>query len=262
MLKPIVGPAEKSITGSASAMTVVAQTKGWSVTVIGSDSGLPFEGTETVAGGAAGGAVVLPAPFKMIDCVKLGFEPDVARLLRPALSVKVSVLVSLAGDEPLYVIVTVQKAPDGIAACVAPSKQLIDPPEKGAPVGIATEVRANEAPVAPMFSIPTVCWEPVVELKPSGLPCVKYATGAATWMGATSVSGTTLTESVTVTGSLIESGTVRVVDPETLPSVAVIVVEPAATAVASPPGEEIVATAVSLDVHVTDAVRSCVLLSL
>lgn len=157
---------------------------------------------------------------------------------------------------------TVQKLPDRIAAVVAPLKQFAEETEKWAPVEIATEVSVSEVPVSPIFSMPTTCCLPVIELKPSGLPCVKYATGAATWIGASRVSGTTLTESATVTGSLIESGTVKVVDPDMLPSVAVIVLEPAAIAVARPPDEEMVATDVLLEIHTTDAVRSCVVVSL
>ena len=54
--------------------------------------------------------------------------------------------------------------------------------------------------------------------------------------------------------------TVRTVDPWTGPDVAVIVLVPIAAALASPP-IEIVAALVVPDAHVTDAVRSCVLLS-
>jgi hypothetical protein len=49
-------------------------------------------------------------------------------------------------------------------------------------------------------------------------------------------------------------GTVKVVWPEMAPEVAVIVVEPAATAVTTP-FESTVATAVLDELHVTDAVR-------
>ena len=52
--------------------------------------------------------------------------------------------------------------------------------------------------------------------------------------------------------------TVSVVFPEILPEVALMVVEPAATAVASPEAL-IVAFAASEELHVTDAVMSCVL---
>ena len=58
--------------------------------------------------------------------------------------------------------------------------------------------------------------------------------------------------------------TVRVVLPEMLPDVAVIVVEPAAIEVARPWESAallIVATLVDDEVHVTDAVKSCVVLS-
>jgi threonine dehydratase len=54
--------------------------------------------------------------------------------------------------------------------------------------------------------------------------------------------------------------TVRVVLPERLPEVAVIVVEPAATDVASP-ALLMVATAVFEELHVTDEMMSLVLLS-
>jgi hypothetical protein len=54
--------------------------------------------------------------------------------------------------------------------------------------------------------------------------------------------------------------TVREVAPETPPDAAVIVVEPAAIAVASP-SATIVATPVFEDVHDTEVVRSCVVLS-
>ena len=52
--------------------------------------------------------------------------------------------------------------------------------------------------------------------------------------------------------------TVSVVFPEILPDVAVMVLEPAATAVASPEAL-IVAFAASEELHVADAVMSCVL---
>ena len=55
--------------------------------------------------------------------------------------------------------------------------------------------------------------------------------------------------------------TVSTVEPVTAPSVALIVLVPAATPVASPPAV-IVATAVVADAHVTWLVRFCVLLSL
>jgi len=55
--------------------------------------------------------------------------------------------------------------------------------------------------------------------------------------------------------------TVRDVLPLTLPDVAVMVVIPAATPVASPV-EFMVATLVAEELHCTDAVKSCVLLSL
>ena len=58
--------------------------------------------------------------------------------------------------------------------------------------------------------------------------------------------------------------TVSVAVPETLPNVAVIVVEPAATEVANPlePAALLmVATAVVIDFQVTDVVRFCVELS-
>ena len=54
--------------------------------------------------------------------------------------------------------------------------------------------------------------------------------------------------------------TVKVVDPETLPVVALIVVVPAFRAVARPP-EVIVAVAVFVEAQVTLLVRFCVLLS-
>ena len=59
--------------------------------------------------------------------------------------------------------------------------------------------------------------------------------------------------------------TVRVVEPCTVPEVAVICDDPAATAVASPCVPAvllIVAKFVFAELHVTDVVRSCVLLSL
>jgi hypothetical protein len=58
--------------------------------------------------------------------------------------------------------------------------------------------------------------------------------------------------------------TVSVVDPEMLPDVAAIVVEPAATEVASPlePAKLLMAaTAAADELQVTDSVRSCVVLS-
>ena len=59
--------------------------------------------------------------------------------------------------------------------------------------------------------------------------------------------------------------TVRPVEPETLPRVAVMVVEPRLTAVArpwEPPAFDIVATEVVVEDHVTCAVTSCTVLSL
>ena len=55
--------------------------------------------------------------------------------------------------------------------------------------------------------------------------------------------------------------TVRVVEPEMLPDVALIVVVPAATAVASPDKLPIVATVVSDELQVTEVVISFVVLS-
>jgi hypothetical protein len=58
--------------------------------------------------------------------------------------------------------------------------------------------------------------------------------------------------------------TVRVVDPDMLPDVAVIVVEPAATDVAKPlePAALLIAATIAADeFQVTDVVRSCVVLS-
>jgi hypothetical protein len=58
--------------------------------------------------------------------------------------------------------------------------------------------------------------------------------------------------------------TVRVVDPETLPRVAVTVVDPETAAVASPLEPELLltdATVVADELQVTEAVRSCVELS-
>ena len=58
--------------------------------------------------------------------------------------------------------------------------------------------------------------------------------------------------------------TVRVVDPEMLPDAAVIVVDPGAAAEASPLEPVallIVVTVRSPELHVADAVRSCVVLS-
>ena len=63
---------------------------------------------------------------------------------------------------------------------------------------------------------------------------------------------------VTAMDARIADVTVSVVFPEILPDVAVMVVEPALTAVASPEAL-IVAFAASDELHVTDAVMSCVL---
>jgi hypothetical protein len=58
--------------------------------------------------------------------------------------------------------------------------------------------------------------------------------------------------------------TVNVVDPDILPDVAVIVVEPAVVELASPlepPALLMAATAAADEFQVTDAVKSCVVLS-
>ncbi len=68
---------------------------------------------------------------------------------------------------------------------------------------------------------------------------------------------------VTVTYRSVGDVTVRVVEPDTLPSVAVIVVVPAAAGIAKPlePEELLTAAmAVAEELQVTDAVRSCVAL--
>ena len=69
---------------------------------------------------------------------------------------------------------------------------------------------------------------------------------------------------VTAMDTSVAEVTVSVVDPDLLPDVAVIVVEPAAAAVASPlePAALLmVATPVLDEFQVTDAVRFCVVLS-
>src|SRR5215510_1342307 len=69
---------------------------------------------------------------------------------------------------------------------------------------------------------------------------------------------------VTSIDTRVAAVTVSVVEPETAPDVAVIVVGPRALAVArpsDPPAFEIVATAVSEDDQVTAVVRSCVVAS-
>ena len=45
--------------------------------------------------------MLVPDPVSLIDCVKFGLDPVVGRLLKAALSVNVSVAVSVSGDEPL-----------------------------------------------------------------------------------------------------------------------------------------------------------------
>ncbi len=64
---------------------------------------------------------------------------------------------------------------------------------------------------------------------------------------------------VTAIETRVGDVTVKVADPEMLPDVAVIVVGPVATDVASPDEELIVAFAVTDDVHVTAVVIVCVL---
>jgi hypothetical protein len=69
---------------------------------------------------------------------------------------------------------------------------------------------------------------------------------------------------VTVMDTSVAEVTVSVDDPDILPDTAVIVVEPAATAVASPlePAELLTAaTAAAEELQITDVVRSCVVLS-
>ena len=65
---------------------------------------------------------------------------------------------------------------------------------------------------------------------------------------------------VTAIDCSVAGFTVRLVDPLTLPDVAVILLLPTATAVASPE-LLMVATLVVADAHVTELVRFCVLLS-
>src|ERR1017187_8864123 len=66
---------------------------------------------------------------------------------------------------------------------------------------------------------------------------------------------------VTAIDCSVAAVTVNTVDPLTAPDVALIVLVPTATPLANPP-TVIVATPVVADAQVTDAVRSCVLLSL
>jgi hypothetical protein len=71
-------------------------------------------------------------------------------------------------------------------------------------------------------------------------------------------------DGVTARDTSVAGVTVRAVEPETLPDVAVIVVDPAATEVARPlePAALLIAATPVLDeLQVTDAVRSCVVLS-
>ena len=65
---------------------------------------------------------------------------------------------------------------------------------------------------------------------------------------------------VTAIDCSVAGFTVRLVDPPTLPDVAVILLLPTATAVANPE-LLIVATLVVADIQVTELVRFCVLLS-
>jgi hypothetical protein len=66
---------------------------------------------------------------------------------------------------------------------------------------------------------------------------------------------------VTAIDFSVAAVTVSTVEPTTDPEVALIVLVPTATAVASPPAP-IVAVPVVPEAHVTEAVRFCVLLSL
>jgi hypothetical protein len=69
---------------------------------------------------------------------------------------------------------------------------------------------------------------------------------------------------VTVIDTRAAAVTVSVVEPETLPEVAVIVVEPIASDAANPPEPAwllMVAMDVSAELHVTELVRSCLELS-
>jgi hypothetical protein len=66
---------------------------------------------------------------------------------------------------------------------------------------------------------------------------------------------------VTAIDCSVADVTVSTVEPTTEPEVALIVLLPAATAVANPPAL-IVAVAVVPEAHVAEAVRFCVLLSL
>jgi hypothetical protein len=86
---------EKNTTGAVTLISGVTVT--WSITVIISLT----VGIVMVAGGGGGGAVLLPSPFRAIDWVK--FDPNVVlvRLLKAALSVNVSVPVSVDGEEPV-----------------------------------------------------------------------------------------------------------------------------------------------------------------
>ena len=71
-------------------------------------------------------------------------------------------------------------------------------------------------------------------------------------------------DGVTAIDTRVAGVTVSVVEPETLPDAAVIVVEPAVTEVASPLEPAallIVATPVDDVLHVTEVDRSCVVLS-
>ena len=66
---------------------------------------------------------------------------------------------------------------------------------------------------------------------------------------------------VTVIETKVGAVAVRTVEPDTAPKVAVMVLVPVGAATVASPPVEIVAVAGVPDVHVTDAVKFCVLLS-
>jgi hypothetical protein len=169
-----------------------------SVTVI-----VSLSETETVAGGAGGADVVVPAPLSEMACVKLEPLTVLIRLLKPALSAKVMVALGGVPDAgAVYEIVTRQAPPDGrvVGKPLAPFEHAIGPNVNGVPEGEITAPLSN-SPVgpSPIFDTVMVCAPtcPAATLPKPRLLVEKNATGAVTL-----ISGVTVTPSFTVIASM------------------------------------------------------------
>lgn len=130
------------------------------------------------------------------------------RLLSAALSVNVRVALAVPDCGAAYVTLIMHAPPEGsvIANDVLPFEQAIAPTVNPLPEGIAALVRVSAVEPVPIFETVMIC-VPEALPKPT-LFVEKNTTGAATL-----ISGVTVTESVTVIGS-VSGGTFAGEGPE------------------------------------------------